>query len=322
MRTVLVTGGAGYIGSHMIRLLEQQGFYPITLDNLTTGRREAVTVGELVVGSISDTTLIDRLYAKYAFEGVIHFASSLSVGESMQNPALYYENNVKNTIAMLGTLIRLPIRYFILSSTSAIYGDPQYTPMDELHPKLPLSVYGRTKLMLEQVLQDYGLVYPFNYGCLRYFNAAGADPSGTIGPRISANLIPIVLDVALGKTKLVEIFGDDYATPDGSCIRDYIHVNDLCTAHLKLLEYLCAGGKERGFNLGTGKGYTVKEVVEKVEKVTGKTIPRKISGRRAGDPAIVIADGTKAGKLLDWHPQFSSLDQIVTDAWRWVSKGI
>lgn len=319
MRHILITGGAGYIGSHMIRTLHAQGFYPIIVDDLSNGHEDAVTVGTFVKGSIADSVLIDGLYQRYKFEGVINFASSILVGESMTNPAHYYQNNLQHSIALLNTLIRYPIRYFIFSSTAAIFGEPLYTPIDEKHPKNPVSVYGRTKIMFEQILQDYSAVYPFKFGALRYFNAAGADPSGELGERHNpeTHLIPLLLQVASGKRESIQVFGNDYPTPDGTCIRDYIHVSDLCDAHLGLLEYLCAGGQEREFNLGTGRGYSVSEVIQKVQDVTGKTITVNYQSRRSGDAAVLVADGSKAKNILNWQPQRSDIESIITDAWRW-----
>lgn len=319
MKYILVTGGAGYIGSHMVRLLAQEGFHPIILDNLSTGHHTAVTAGTFVRGDISDTALIHDLMHRYACEGVIHFASSILVGESMRNPALYYENNVKNTITFLNALMQHSLGYFIFSSSAAIFGHPEYTPIDEQHPKNPVSPYGSSKQICETILEHYAHRYGFKYGALRYFNAAGADPSGKIGEQHpeETHLIPLLLEVALGKRKSIPCFGDDYPTVDGTCVRDYIHVNDLCQAHLKLLGYLSAEGREQCFNLGTGSGYSVREIIEYVQKVTGKKIPVEVLPRRPGDPAILVANGNKAKKLLAWNPVRSDIETIIEDAWRW-----
>jgi UDP-glucose 4-epimerase len=323
MRNILVTGGAGYIGSHMIRLLHAQGFHSVTLDDLSSGHADSVTVGTFVKGNSGDSPLVEKLFQHYAFEGIINFASSIQVGESMSNPALYYQNNLANTITLLNTALRYPLRYFIFSSTAAIFGEPDYTPIDESHPKAPVSVYGRTKLMCEQILADYAVATPsFAYGSLRYFNAAGADPSGELGERHEpeTHLIPLLLQVAAGTKPHIQLFGTDYPTPDGTCIRDYIHVNDLCSAHLQLLHYLCNGGTEREFNLGTGRGYSVKEVIAKTEDVTNRKITVHYEARRPGDTAVLVADGSKAQRLLNWQPEHSDLETIIRDAWRWQQK--
>lgn len=321
MKTLLITGGAGYIGSHMVKLLSSQGYFPVILDNVSTGHREAVTTGEFVEGDIADAELLAGLCQRYRFDGVMHFASSILVGESMQNPAHYYTNNLQKSIALLNGVVEHGIASFIFSSTAAIFGEPAYTPIDEAHPKNPVNVYGRTKYIFEQVMQDYARAYGVKIGALRYFNAAGADPGGELGEchTPETHLIPLLLQVARGQKSAIDVFGNDYATMDGTCIRDYVHVTDLCQAHLQLFSYLEQGGEEWDFNLGTGRGYSVYEVVKEVENVTGKKVPVNIKPRREGDPAILVADGTKAKDILCWQPERSDITTIIGDAWRWES---
>ena len=322
MRTILIVGGAGYIGSHMVKLLASQGFGVTVLDNLCNGHREAVTQGELVVGDAGDNALLDRLFLQTRFDAVMHFASHIQVGESVSDPGKYYENNVNQTVALLNAMIRHRVDYFIFSSTAAIFGEPDYTPIDEQHPEQPLNPYGKSKWMVERLLTDYHAAYGLHYGCLRYFNAAGADPEGQLGEchEPETHLIPLVLQAASGRRKNITIFGDDYPTPDGTCIRDYIHILDLCQAHLQLMDYLWKGGEERQFNLGTGKGYSVREIIKTAEKISGKTIPVEMANRRPGDPAVLVADGSKARKILNWTPAYSDLETILKHAWAWEEK--
>lgn len=321
MKTLLITGGAGYIGSHMVKLLSGQGCFPVILDNLSTGHREAVTAGEFVEGDIADAGLLAELCKRYHFDGVMHFASSILVGESMQNPAKYYTNNLQKSIALLNAVVEHDLPSFIFSSTAAIFGEPAYTPIDEAHPKNPVNVYGRTKYIFEQVMQDYARAYGLKIGALRYFNAAGADPDGELGEchTPETHLIPLLLQVARGRKSAIDVFGNDYATIDGTCIRDYVHVTDLCQAHLQLFAYLEQGGNEWDFNLGTGRGYSVYEVVKEVKNVTGKDVPVNAKPRREGDPAVLVADGTKAKDILRWLPERSDITTIIGDAWRWES---
>lgn len=317
MRNILISGGAGYIGSHMVKLLHANGFHTVVLDNLSNGHKDAVLTGEFVEGDIGDKKLVAELCKKYVFEGVINFASSILVGESMEKPAAYYENNVSKTLDFLSTLLEFNLKYFIFSSTAAIFGEPEYSPIDEKHPKQPLNVYGHTKKIIEDVLHNYADIHGFKFGTLRYFNAAGADPSGELGERHNpeTHLIPLILQAAGGQRESIKLYGDDYKTHDGSCVRDYIHVNDLCTAHLKLVEYILKGGSEREFNLGTGRGYSVKEIISKVEEVVGCKIKVEKFPRRAGDAAILVADGRKAEKLLGWQAERSDIGTIIKDAW-------
>jgi len=316
---ILIAGGAGYIGSHMCKYLYQKGFTPIVLDNLIYGHREAVRWGPFYKGNIQDKNLLSRLFLKHEIEAVMHFAAFAYVGESVIDPEKYYENNVAATISLLEVMKENSIRDFIFSSSCATYGEPVNIPISEDHPQIPINPYGRTKLMVEQILDDYHTAYGISYVSLRYFNAAGADPDGEIGEdhNPETHLIPLVLQTALGQMDEISVFGDDYPTEDGTCIRDYIHVNDLAQAHLLALEGLLnnrVGGK---YNLGNGDGNSVKQVIDVARKVTGRNIPSKIVERRAGDPAILIGSSEKAINELGWKPQLADLPTIIETAWRW-----
>ncbi len=317
--TILVTGGAGYIGSHMLAMLHDAGYHPVTLDSLVHGHRDAVLFGDFYHGDISDTALLDSIFSRHAISAVMHFAAYIEVAESMREPEKYNENNVRKTAVLLEALIRHRVKYLIFSSTAAVFGDPVYTPIDEAHACAPVNVYGETKWQVEQMLSALKQEHNLHYGVLRYFNAAGADPDGRLGERHEpeTHLIPLILQAALGKRSHISIFGSDYPTPDGTCVRDFIHVTDLCRAHLLLLEYLKRGGGECAFNLGTGHGYSVREVIGTSRRVTGKPIIVKEEGRRQGDPAILVADGAKARKILGWKPELSDLETIINHAWRW-----
>jgi UDP-glucose 4-epimerase len=319
---ILVVGGAGYIGSHMVLMLAEQGAEVVVLDDLSSGGAEAVLHGKLVQGSIEDAGLLERLFAAGNFDGVMHFASFIQVGESVQYPAKYYRNNVTNTINLLDAMVRNGVTNFIFSSTAAIFGQPEYVPIDEAHPKQPINPYGRSKWMVEQVLQDYEKAYRLRSVCLRYFNAAGADPKARIGENHNpeTHLIPLLLQVASGRRESAQIFGQDYDTPDGTCIRDYIHIVDLCAAHSLALVYLIAGGASAAYNLGNGNGFSVREVVDAVRQVSGRPICVVDAPRRAGDPARLVADSTLARSTLGWSPKFPDLASIVTHAWAWEKK--
>jgi UDP-glucose 4-epimerase len=319
---ILVVGGAGYIGSHMVNCLLKDGLTPIVLDNLSSGHAEAVTGAELIIGDIADSELLDSIFTTHKISAVMHFASYIQVGESVVNPAIYYDNNVARTINLLNAMVRHKVLHFIFSSTAAIFGNPAHLPINEAHPTNPINPYGRSKLMVEQLLSDYHAAYGLQYGCLRYFNAAGAEPNGEIGERHDpeTHLIPLVLQVASGRRANIKIFGNDYDTQDGTCLRDYIHVCDLADAHLLCLRKLQAGLPYGHFNLGTGKGYSVQEVVDISSRVTGKPIQVQMEARRAGDPATLIADGASARSTLGWQPTMSDLETIITDAWRWEQK--
>ncbi|HET7392554.1 MAG TPA: UDP-glucose 4-epimerase GalE [Candidatus Binatia bacterium] len=319
---VLIVGGAGYIGSHMALLLGRQAAQVIVLDDLSSGDANAVLSGRLVQGSIEDTGLLDRLFAEEKFDGVMHFASFIQVGESVQHPAKYYRNNVTHTINLLDAMVRHRVKNFIFSSTAAIFGQPEYVPIDEAHPKQPINPYGRSKWMVEQVLRDYDSAYGLRSVCLRYFNAAGADPEARIGEthEPETHLIPLLLQVASGRRQSAQIFGDDYDTPDGTCIRDYIHVLDLATVHSLALAHLISGGASAAYNLGNGNGFSVRQVIDAVRQVTMKPVPVIDAARRAGDPARLVADATLARKHLGWTPLYPDLSTIVSHAWNWEKK--
>lgn len=319
MKNILVVGGAGYIGAHMVKLLGKSGFNPVTLDNLCSGTPNNITHGTFIEGNMEDADLVARIIREHQVEAVMHFAAHIRVEESTRDPAKYYRNNTANTLALLDTLVKNGVKYFIFSSTAAVFGAPDYLPIDEAHPRQPVNPYGLSKYLVEQALPDFARAYGLKFGCLRYFNAAGADEEGEIGqlhePR--THIIPIMLDVANGKRDHVAVYGTDYATKDGSCVRDYIHIQDLCSAHLLLLDYLRQGGQEQHFNLGTENGYTVLEVLECARRITGKPIKAEIAGRRAGDPPALVADSKKARTILGWNPVRSDLETIIADAWRW-----
>lgn len=319
MYKVLVVGGAGYIGSHMVKRLGQLGCAVTTLDNLSSGYRDAVLCGEFVQGDLADRALLKNLFLPGRFDAVMHFASFIQVGESMQQPAKYYENNVTNTLHLLDAMCAAGVNRFIFSSTAATFGEPEYTPIDERHPQQPINPYGRSKLMIEQVLEDYDRAYGLKSVCLRYFNAAGADPDGELGERHEpeTHLIPLVLQAASGRRSHMSVFGRDYDTPDGTCIRDYIHINDLCEAHWLALQSLMQGVGSQRYNLGNGQGFSVQAVIEAAQRVTGQTIAVHYAARREGDPARLVADATLARQQLGWTPQFDDLDTMVRHAWAW-----
>ena len=317
---LLVIGGAGYIGSHMVKSLVHLKNTVVVVDNLSTGYRDAVDAGATFYeADIADTPALKHLFNAQEFDAVLDFASFIQVGESVAKPGKYYQNNLVATLSLLDAMRDAEINKFIFSSTAAVYGDPEYVPIDEAHPKLAINPYGRSKWMVEQVLQDYDRAYGLKSVCLRYFNAAGADPEGVLGERHDpeTHLIPLILQAASGRRESISVFGQNYDTPDGTCIRDYIHVSDLVDAHVKALMYLDVGNGSAAFNLGNGNGFSVKEVIAAAERVTGKTIPVVYGERRAGDPPRLVADATLAKKALGWNPRYSDLDQIVADAWGW-----
>jgi len=319
---VLVVGGAGYIGSHMVKMLLERDHEVFVLDNLSTGYRDAVLGGVFVQGDLADSAALDALFAAHRFDGVMHFASFIQVGESVRDPAKYYRNNFANTLNLLDAMRRHAAGHFIFSSTAAIFGEPEYVPIDEQHPKQPINPYGYSKLAVEQILADYDRAYGLRSVCLRYFNAAGADPDARIGERHDpeSHLIPLVLQVASGRGAHIQIFGNDYKTPDGTCIRDYIHIVDLCEAHLLALERLRAGAMSARFNLGNGSGFSVAEVIDTAERVTGMRIARVVAPRRPGDTARLIADSKLARDELGWRPRYDDLRTIVAHAWAWEQK--
>lgn len=320
----LVVGGAGYIGSHMVKQLANAGHSVVVLDNLKTGFRDLARYGELIVGDLADTGLLERLFSERHFDGVMHFAAASLVGESMQNPGKYYRNNVVNTLNLLEVMVRHDVKNFIFSSTAATFGEPEYIPIDEAHPQRPINPYGASKLMIERILQDFYAAHGLNSVALRYFNACGADPEGEIGEchDPETHLIPLILQAASGRRDSITVFGRDYATEDGTCIRDYIHIEDLCSAHALALEALASGDKQGAlaYNLGNGQGYSVQEVIDVVKSVVANDQCELVveeGARRAGDPARLVADATLARKELHWQPQFAPLETIVQHAWAW-----
>ena len=319
---ILVVGGAGYIGSHMVKRLGQLGCQVTTLDNLSAGHRDAVLFGEFVQGDMANVALLNRVFAQGQFDAVMHFASFIQVGESVQEPAKYYANNVVNTLQLLDVMRAHGVKQFIFSSTAATFGEPQYVPIDEAHPQQPINPYGRTKLMVEQALADYDKAYGLKSVCLRYFNAAGADPEGQLGERHEpeTHLVPLVLQAASGRRAHISVFGRDYDTPDGTCIRDYIHIVDLCEAHWLAVQHLANGGASASFNLGNGQGFSVQEVIDTARQVTGRMIAVQEGPRRAGDPARLVADASRAREVLGWQPQFADLATIIAHAWRWETR--
>ncbi len=319
---VLVVGGAGYIGSHIVKMLLEGGHSVVTLDSLATGHRDAVLGGEFVHSDLADEKLLNNLFRSQRFDGVMHFASFIQVGESVQQPGKYYRNNVTGTQNLLDAMVANSVNRLIFSSTAAVYGNPHYTPIDEAHPKAPINPYGQSKWMVEQMLADYDRAYGLKSVCLRYFNAAGADPEGQLGERHEpeTHLIPLVLQAAAGLRDSIQVFGNDYDTPDGTCIRDYVHVMDLCQAHLLALNRLVAGGASAAYNLGNGKGFSVQQVIDAARRVTGREIRVVEAPRREGDPAVLVADSTLARRELDWVPEFEGLERIVSDAWGWESR--
>lgn len=321
-KSVLVTGGAGYIGAHACKALAEAGYMPVTYDNFVYGHPTAVRWGPLEKGDIGDREQLEMVMKKYNPSAVMHFAAYAYVGESVTNPAKYYHNNVAGTLSLLESMNSCSIDKIIFSSTCATYGMPDQIPINEDHPQNPINPYGRSKLMIEWILQDFAAAYDLKYVSLRYFNAAGADPDAEIGENHDpeTHLIPLVLDVALGIRNRLEIYGTDYDTPDGTCIRDYIHVSDLADAHLLALEYLNDGGQSEVFNLGNGNGFSVREVIRTAMKVTGCDIPYLESEKRPGDPAVLIGSTEKIRDNLGWRAVHNSLDVIVRTAWRWHKK--
>ena len=316
---VLVTGGAGYIGSHFVKMLIEKGHQPLVVDNLSRGHIEAVPQDVLFEDiDILDTDTLSYIIRTHLPDAVVHFAAYAYVGESVENPGVYYQNNVAGSLNLIRLCAENGVKNFIFSSTCSIYGNPDKVPISEKEPSNPINPYANTKLIIEMMLKDFETANGMKYVALRYFNAAGADPSGSIGESHNPepHLIPIILKTALGKRKKVSVFGIDYNTEDGTCIRDYIHVNDLADAHLKSINYLNSGNESAIINLGTGKGNSVLEIIEKAKTITNKEIPFEIVERRAGDPAVLVADNKKAKDLLNWSPEYS-IEEIIETAWRW-----
>jgi UDP-glucose 4-epimerase len=320
--TILVTGGAGYIGSHAVLALKEAGYDVIILDNLVYGHRELVEKVlqvELIVGDTCDRSLLDSLFATHSIQAVMHFAAYAYVGESVIQPAKYYRNNVVGTLTLLEAMVEASVDKFVFSSTCATYGIPQAIPLVEEHPQNPINPYGMSKLMVEQILRDFSPAYGLKSVSLRYFNAAGADPQGRLGEdhQPETHIIPLVLLTALGRRDSVSIFGTDYPTADGTCIRDYIHVTDLAQAHILALEYLLQDGETTAFNLGNGNGFSVKEVIETAEQVVGGKIKTLESERRPGDTPVLVGSSEKARRILGWEPKYSHIGEIIAHAWNW-----
>ncbi len=320
---ILVVGGAGYIGSFVSRMLLAEGYHPTVLDNLSLGHRAALDPRiPLVTGDLADDGLLQRLFRDRRFDAVMHFAALAAVGESVQIPLTYYRNNVANTLNLLAAMKNAGIARFIFSSSAAIFGTPERIPIDETHPARPINPYGRSKLMVEEILRDAAAAGDLQSVALRYFNAAGASPDGRMGEdhRCETHLIPLVLKAVLGGAKSgarLKVFGTDYPTPDGTCVRDYIHVSDLARAHLLAVDYLAAGGASAAFNLGNGKGFSVMEVIRTAEKVTGRKVAFETADRRTGDPAVLVAAADRISRELGWQPAYPTLEAIIETAWKW-----
>ena len=316
---ILVTGGAGYIGSHACKALAQAGYTPVSFDNLVYGHRQAVQWGPLEEGDIADRNALDAVITKYRPTAVMHFAAYAYVGESVQDPGKYYRNNVAGSLTLLEALRDHGIDKFIFSSTCATYGVPERSPIDEAHPQRPINPYGASKQMIERMLADFDAAHGLKSIALRYFNAAGADPAAEIGEDHDpeTHLIPLVLDAATGRRPAITIYGDDYDTPDGTCIRDYIHVTDLAQAHVLALKALESGASSTVYNLGNGQGFSVRQVINQAEAVTGKKIPVIIGPRRPGDPPRLVGDATRIRRDLGWQSEYADLSSILTTAWRW-----
>lgn len=320
---ILVTGGAGYIGSHVLKALLKEGHQVFSYDNLQKGHKKAVTGGKFIEGDLADAELLNQVMQENKIEGVIHLAADSLVGESMENPGKYYRNNFANGLNLLEAMVNNGVKNIVFSSTAAVYGEPDEIPIKEDNQTEPTNTYGESKLFFEKALKRYDDIHSLKYVSLRYFNAAGADPEGEIGEAHDpeTHLIPIVMQTALGIRDKIYIFGDDYPTRDGSCIRDYIHVNDLAAAHVLAVEALADGKESSIYNLGNGEGYSVKEVIDTVKEVTGRDFEVEIAERRAGDPAVLIASSDKIQQELNWQPEYPELEKIISTAWQWHKSG-
>lgn len=323
-KTILVVGGAGYLGSHMALKLKARGYEPLILDNLATGHRHAVKDSEFILGDLGDAALLEQIFSSRPILAVMHFASFIEVGESVRNPGKYYHNNVANTINLLRAMGKAKINTFIFSSTAAVYGEPQKTPIDETHPLMPVNPYGRSKLMVEQMLPDFSRSEGLRYAILRYFNATGADPLGRVGEEHphESHLIPLLLEVAANRRESLTVNGEDYPTADGTCIRDYVHVDDLCEAHLLMLEALLTGSENKTYNLGTGRGHSIRQVIELTKQVTRCDVPITYGPRRPGDPAILVADPKLAMRELNWHPRYPDLATMIEHSWNFAKAAV
>lgn len=318
---VLVCGGAGYIGSHVVLSLKEANIDTVVIDSLEYGHRESIDIADFYQGNIGDKELLKKIFTKHNIDTVMHLCAYIEVGESVLKPSKYYNNNVVNSIALIDTMNECGVKNFIFSSTAAVYGEPEMIPLEEGAKKNPSSPYGLSKLMLEEILADYNKAYGINFVALRYFNASGAHPSGNIGEAHNpeSHLVPLILQVPLGKRESIKIFGDDYPTKDGTCIRDYIHVLDIASAHINAMDYLKKGGKSISCNLGNGSGFSVKEVIDVARKITGHKIPAEIVAKRAGDSSELVASSSLARSVLGWTPKITSIEEIVKSAWKWHS---
>ncbi len=318
MKNILVIGGAGYIGSHTVKMLAAQGYNSVVFDNLSKGHKEAVEKFPFELGDLGDKARLAEVFKKHAIDAVMHFAAFIEVGESVQAPSKYYHNNVAQVLNLLDAMVENNVKYFVFSSTAATFGEPVRPQIDETHPQNPINPYGNTKLMVEKMLADFDTAYGLKATALRYFNASGADDSGLIGESHSpeTHLIPLVLQAAAGKRPSIKVFGTDYPTPDGTCVRDYVHVNDLARAHILALEKMMRENKSERFNLGSGSGFSVAELIQEAKKITGIDFKVETAPRRAGDPAVLVADSAKAQRVLGWQPQYN-LTRIIQTAWNW-----
>ncbi|MBW4699345.1 MAG: UDP-glucose 4-epimerase GalE [Aphanocapsa lilacina HA4352-LM1] len=319
---ILVTGGAGYIGSHVVLALQAAGFEVLVYDNLVYGHAEFVPAPMLIRGDLEDRVGLARLFAAHPLEAVIHMAAYAYVGESVTKPAVYYRNNVYGTLCLLEAMVEAGVKQIVFSSTCATYGEPEQIPITETHPQRPINPYGFTKLAVERMLRDFDRAYGLRSVVFRYFNAAGADPDARVGEDHDpeTHIIPLVLDVALGRRPHITVFGCDYDTPDGTCVRDYIHVSDLADAHVLGLKYLKSGGPTEVFNLGNGSGFSVQQVIDTAGQVAGREIGVQMGARRPGDPATLVGSAERAREILGWQPRFADLQTIVRTAWTWHQK--
>jgi len=322
MSEILIVGGAGYIGSHMGKYLHGKGLNPVVLDNLSYGHKEAVQWGPFYEGELDDENLLAGIFKKHDIKAVMHFAAFCYVGESVTDPLKYYQNNVASTLGLLSSMLGNGVDKLIFSSTCATYGEPNSLPMSESHSQHPINPYGRSKLMMENILDDLDPAYGLKSVCLRYFNAAGADPEGELGEDHDpeTHLIPLVLRTALGLQGELTVFGNDYPTEDGTCIRDYIHITDLAQAHYLALLHLLDGGESKKYNLGNGSGYSILDVINTARRITGRDINYSFADRRDGDPAVLVGSAEKAAHELGWKPEFNSLETILETAWNWHSQ--
>ncbi|MFA6495233.1 MAG: UDP-glucose 4-epimerase GalE [Candidatus Paceibacterota bacterium] len=318
-KKVFVVGGAGYIGSHVVKMLQEKGYSVLVYDNLSKGHKDAVPEKNLVVGELGDAELLTSVMREFNPDAIMHFAGFIEVGQSVKQPLTYYQNNVANTITLLEAATKNNITQFIFSSSAAVYGTPEVSPTSEDAPLRPINPYGQSKVIVEQMLADVARATSLRYVALRYFNAAGADPSGTIGERHDpeTHLIPLALKAAKGQLNPLKVFGTNYPTPDGTCIRDYVHVNDIADAHIKALEYLAGGGTSDAFNCGYGHGFSVRQVLDAVKRVTGVNFTEEQGEQRTGDPAMLVADSAKIRRVLGWEPHHDDLDYLVRTAWEW-----